>query len=629
MCGIIATNARPGNDLSIREGLHAIKHRGPDDKGMFTSGEGDTNIGQVRLAIIDLSPAGHQPMFDNSGRYAMVYNGEVYNYNVLKTWLDQQYPGINWNSTSDSEVILEGFVREGSAFFSKLNGIFAIIIYDQLTQELHILRDPVGIKPLYITEQAGAVYFCSELKGLLSLPGLQKTLRRQSLADQLAFMYVPEPFTMYEEYRKVQRGIHYVYKYGQQQSTSAIFEHLNEPIPFSGEEDMIDRFGKVFSESVQRQLMADVPVSLFLSGGLDSSAVASEAVKGGGKVHSAYTISFSEKDTMLDQQSSDLFYAEKMAKTLNIDLRVIQAQSDFLSMLPELIPFLEDGISDPAAINTYLISKSARKDGIKVMLSGQGADEYLCGYRRYAAEKYLQRMPLPVKALLSGLYRMIPANVPGKLNAVARRVKRFAEAAGKPERERLPGYFMWADKATVRNFFADKNDVIPGKDLVEFFDARSNDNKLETMLKADQQFDLLALNLSYSDKMSMATGVELRVPFLDLEMVRLMNSVPISMKLKGGEQKYILKKAMEPHLPHEIIYRQKAGFALPIRSWFAEDNAMFDKYFDPARIRRQGIFDGDAIASLYQQQKSRKKDNSYALFAILCQQLWLEQSFNV
>lgn len=629
MCGIIATNSKPGSNLAIQDGLRSIKHRGPDDEGMFTSGEGDTSIGQVRLSIIDLSQAGHQPMFDGTGRYAMVYNGEVYNYDVLKAGLDQKYPGIAWKSTSDSEVILEGFVREGGAFLSKLNGIFAIIIYDQLKQELHVLRDPIGIKPLYITEQNSILYFCSELKGLLSFPNLQKTLRKQSLADQLAFMYVPEPFTMYEEYQKVQCGIHYVYSQGKQQSANPLFAHLDEPVSFSGEEDMTAQFGTVFSESVKRQLMADVPVSLLLSGGLDSSAVAYEAVKNGGNIHSAYTISFSQKDTLLDQQSPDLFYAEKMAKTLNLDLRVIQAESNFLSLLPELIPFLEDGISDPAAINTYLISKSARKDGIKVMLSGQGADEYLCGYRRYAAEKYLQGMFPPVKAALSGLYKMIPSSVPGKLNGVARRIKRFAEAAGKPEEERLPGYFMWADKNTIRNFFADKNGVAPGKDLIDFFDAHKNDNRLETMLKADQQFDLLALNLSYSDKMSMATGVELRVPFLDFEMVRLMNSVPISMKLKNGEQKYILKKAMEQRLPHEIIYRHKAGFALPIRSWFAEENPMFDQYFDEARIRKQGVFDGGAIAELYRQQKSRKKDNSYALFAILCQQIWLEQSFNV
>lgn len=626
MCGVLGVSFSSEVEINPSLILKSISHRGPDDSGFFQSDERDTLLGHVRLSIIDTSVSGNQPMLDNSGRYMMVYNGEVYNYIELKNDLEKKYGAINWKSLSDSEVILEGFARENASFFEKLNGIFVILIYDIIEQLLHVIRDPIGIKPLYFTSQNGNVFFCSEIKGLLEIHRLQRTIRIQSLSDQLSFMYVPEPYTMYNEFFKVERGVHFVYRNGQKISEKRMFNQLHEGIVLSNESEMLGSFQEIFTKAIKRQLISDVPVSLFLSGGLDSSAVAYEAINQGANIHSAYTISYSKKDQQQDGQSPDLFYAEKIAKQLKLNLRVIEAESDFMNLLPDLIPFMEDGISDPAAINTYLICKRAREEGIKVMLSGQGADEYLCGYRRYMAEQYLETMPPVFKRFLHLTGSLLPNNMPGSLNAFTRRIKRLASAAGQDEIERLRAYYMWDSSEQIKKLFKESGQVSPGNDLLCLFEKNKHLPTIDKLLAADQQFDLLALNLAYSDKMSMMVGVEARVPFLDFELVKLMNALPANMKIRGNTQKYILKKAMEGKLPNEVIYRSKTGFALPIRSWFKQKNSFIEYYFDRERLNSQGIFNVDELIALYQEQLSGKKDNSYILFAILCQQIWLEKN---
>ena len=625
MCGILAISSSNDRAFQLEKSLEAIKHRGPDDRGNYVSESCDCQLGHVRLSIIDLTPAGHQPMEDSSGRFVIVFNGEIYNFCILKNNLESVYGKIDWRSTTDTEIILEGFAREGYLFLSKLNGIFALAIYDKKDKTLHVLRDPIGIKPLYYTEQQGGVFFCSEVKGLLAFPQLKATLRMQSLADQLLFMYVPEPYTMYQEFYKVEPGMYYVFSNGKNISKIEMFTKLKEPIKFSNENDMIDCFRETFSSAVHRQLISDVPISLFLSGGLDSSSIAYEAVKCGGNIKTAYTISPNKEDSYYDKQSDDLYYARKISNQLGINLQVIEARKEFLSLLPDMITFLEDGISDPAAVNTYLICESARKDGVKVMLSGQGADEYLCGYRRYHAEQILEGMSFVTRKVLSVIDTILPSSMPGQLNAVFRQLKRLAFASRQQRNDRLPGYFMWNNHYDIRNLFVDRSSITIRTDLHKFFEEHKTENALDLMLLADQKFDLLSLNLAYSDKMSMMVGVEARVPFLDLEMIRLMNSLPLNMKLRRGEKKYILKKAMEPYLPKEVVYRPKAGFSLPIRSWFREKNEIIENYFDYERIKKQAIFEPKLIEELLRSQFSGKIDHSYTLFAMLCQQIWLDK----
>lgn len=626
MCGIVAINASNGSTFEIAKALQAIEHRGPDDSGEWKSKRGECQLGHVRLSIIDLSDAGHQPMFDTSKRFVMVYNGEVYNYPDLKASLDSEFTDIPWQSDSDSEVIIEGFARKGDAFLSKLNGIFSLAIYDTEKEELVLLRDPLGIKPLYVTAQNGAMYFSSEVKGLKSIPEISTTIRKQSLADVLSFMYVPEPYTMYQEITKVTPGELQRYKNGILIDSSYLFHHLNSPVHFDGEQDIIEQFRHSFDQAVKRQLVSDVPVSLFLSGGLDSSAVTYSALQNHSNVKDAYTISFSAQDQKYDQQSDDLHYAKLLSDKLGIKLNVIESKQNLLDMLPELSPYMEDGLADPACINTYIIAKSARENGIKVMLSGQGADEYLGGYRRYLAEKMYRKIPNILLKLMSVGGKLLPNQVPGRFNGDIRRIKRFIDTASLPASERMLSLYMWNTPEKTLSMFKDSSKLEIGQEHLSLFEKFKNEGILDAMLKVDQKYDLMSLNLAYTDRMSMMVGLEARVPFLDFELVRLMNSIPQEMKIKNGTQKYVLKKAMEPYLPQDVIYRQKAGFALPIRSWLRKPSQLTSHYLDHDRIRKQGIFDATVVDEMCKEQFSGQKDHTYTLFSMLSLQIWLDDN---
>lgn len=626
MCGFFAASCPPGSKVAVHLAVEALQHRGPDDSGMFASPDQAVFLGHARLSIVDLSAAGHQPMADSTGRYVLSYNGEIYNFQDLRADLESRHGQIAWRGGSDSEVIVEGVARDGLDFLERLNGIFALSVYDHETRELHLLRDPLGIKPLVMTRQMGGVFAASEIKSLLALDGIRHTLRRGALYEQLSFMYVPEPNTMFEEFSKVAPGVLLTYLDGQQTSARPMFASLaGDGRLITDEAEAIAALDATFARAVRRQLVADVPVSLFLSGGLDSTAVAYQAVSAGAQVHDAYTIAFSAADMALDAQSDDLRYARMMAERLSLDLKVIHASRDFLSLLPDIVGFMEDGFTDPAAINTYLICAGARKDGIKVMLSGQGADEYLGGYRRYVAEKMLLRIPAPLRGVLSLADTLVPDRVPGALNSLARRVKRFASLAAQDPRQRVRAMYTWADPDQIASLFVEPPATGADDDFYALLDSLRGRDSLDQLMGIDHHYDLMSLNLCYTDRMSMAVGVEARVPFLDFDLVRLMNSIDPALKVKGREGKYIFKKAMEPYLPKEVIYREKAGFGLPIRAWMAQSSDMIDRYFDPQRIRDQGIFRPEAIERLRKEHMSGARDHGYTLLTLLIQQIWLDR----
>jgi asparagine synthase (glutamine-hydrolysing) len=624
MCGIIAISSGTGQAFNLEASLEAIKHRGPDGLGAFVSAGRDCHFGHVRLSILDQSMAGQQPMTDSTGRVVITFNGEIYNFRSLEAELEQRHGTIVWRSRTDTELIVEGFAHEGIRFLGRLNGIFALAIYETDKRLLHVLRDPLGIKPLFITEQKGGALFCSEIKGLLALPGLRRTLRQQSLADQLAFMYVPEPHTLYEEFRKVEPGVCFSYHEGRKVDAKALFSHLFDPINFSSEEDVIERLRVEFAVAVERQLIADVPISLCLSGGLDSSAVAQQVVRSGANIKDAYTIAFTDEDRKHDAQSDDLHYANLVCRTLGLKLHVILAKEDLVGLLPKLILFMEDGFTDPAAINTYLISARAREAGVKVLLSGQGADEFLGGYRRYPAEKYLRRIPAPLRAAgaFFGLYAS--RGLSGRYNAIGRRIARLADLANLSPDDRLLGMYTWTAPDTIRDLLLDPASYTGAFAFKEVFDSYAGHNVLDAMMKVDQRYDLMSLNLCYTDRMSMAAGVEVRVPFLDFDLVRLMNAIPVGLKVRRRERKYVLKKAMEHLLPREVIYREKAGFALPIRAWLRKDSDFVNSYLSEERIEQQGIFRAAAIRRIMNEQRQGVADHANTIFTLLCQQIWLD-----
>ena len=379
--------------------------------------------------------------------------------------------------------------------------------------------------------------------------------------------------------------------------------------------DWTAAFSEAFSTAVGRQIIADVPVGLMLSGGLDSSAVAHELHMQRADVREAFTISVSSRDRSLDGQADDLTFARQVADKYGIRLNVIEAKPEFVNDIDRMIRFFEDGYSDPAAINTYLISEAARDMGIKVLLTGQGADEFLCGYRRYLAAPALMRLPEAVAPLARALKTVMPVRVPGRFNSVARRANRVLSLACQPKADRLLGLFTWASPQTVRTMLADPGTMQPLEDLACTLKRPEGASLIDRMSHTDIRYDLLALNLTYCDRMSMAAGIEARVPFLDFDLVRLMSRIPESMKLRGRETKFVLRQAMTGKLPHEVIYREKSGFSLPLRAWLINGDIGLEQYFDPKFLRRQGLFDPEYWSSMITAFRSGREDNVYPVFS--------------
>ena len=627
MCGIIGINCNSNLKNNLDKSLIKLGHRGPDSSGFFISLGNDTLIGHTRLAILDLSANGHQPMLDTTNRFVISYNGEIYNFLDLKNYLNKKYGLIDWKTNTDTEVLLQGFAKEKEKFFSKLNGIYSFIIYDKKTKYFHVLRDPIGIKPLYYTLQNGSFYCASELSGLTCLSGLSKSLRVQSFADQIAHMYIPEPFTIYNEFFKLEPGLYQTYFNGKKIAHQKISYECNKvQLNFYSENDIIDEFRQKLNKAVKRQLISDVPISVLLSGGLDSSAITMLALKQNAPIKNVYTISYNENDMRFDEQGDDFKFAKMLALKNDFKINVIRPEKNILSLLEEIPSFMDDGITDPASLNTYIICKNAREDGIKVLLSGQGADEYLCGYRRYIAEKLFLSYPSLLFKLISKLENILPSGNLGIGNSFLRRIKRLSQLAKMSNSERLIQYFSWEKEQTVKSLFNFNNEPKVSQDLKNFFHDMEENNTLNLLLKADQKFDLMGLNLTYSDTMSMKSGVELRVPFLDLELVNFMEKIPLNLKIKGFKSKYILRKSMEGLLPKKIINRSKAGFGLPLRSWFRDNSDILEKYFDERKIAKQGIYNYDTIKNILKTKNSENTNSAYTIFTLLCQQIWLENN---
>lgn len=630
MCGIAGImSGRRDIDIPTKLGAMAaaIKHRGPDDGECVTFDDG-VGLAHVRLSILDVSNKGHQPMYSADMKHCITYNGEIYNFKELKNYLTKKYSITKWQSDTDTEVIIEGYAREGKSFIEKLNGIYSLAIKTLQIGggTVFIARDPYGVKPLYCVDQDECVYFASEMKALTTI-GLKLSLRLTSVQDQLLFMYVPEPYTMFKECTKFLPGEYRIYNgFVLMEKGQLSQEPFHHDYNIKTESDAIDMLDNLLVNAVQRQLISDVPVSMFLSGGLDSSLVAALTVKQGANIKDAYTISFSKEDSLREGvPSDDLSYAKIIANRLGLKLNIIEVGQDMLSYLPEVVYHLDDALSDPAAINTYLICRQARSEGVKVMLSGQGADEIFAGYRKYLAMKMYSSIPRPLAQLMKVIAHSLPNHTRGRINTLIRQSRKFADNAVKPYAQQMVELAMWKSPNAIEGLFS-KEVSLSDIGTVHRTKIRDFDGMeaAEAMMHLDEKVYLPSHNLMYTDRMSMMAGVEARVPFLDFELVDFVHQLPFGWLLKGKEQKYILKRMAERYLPKEVIYRSKAGFSSPIRSWFQSRNELTDYYFSAEHITVQGIFNANKVATLYAEQLSGKADNAYLLYALLSFEIWHE-----
>ncbi len=624
MCGIIGYSGSFDSE-SHSNGLQAMAHRGPDDSGVFMDATAGIGLGHVRLSIIDLSPLGHQPMATGDGQVVLVFNGEIYNFLDLRVELEQR--GFVFRGHSDTEVLLNLYLSEGEAMLPRLNGVFAFALWDSRSHFLLIARDGLGVKPLYYAALGERFAFASEIKGLLHLVPETRDLDEVALHRYLSYLWCPGEGTPLKAVRKLLPGEALVVKAGRIERRWAWYKlpAFRQIKPVHDEKAALEGTVMHVRRAVQRQMVADVPVGAFLSGGLDSSAVVAFARELNPDIH-CFTIEVlgSQEEGTAD----DLPYARKVAKHLGVTLEVVKIDAKRMAGdLERMVQQLDEPLADPAPLNVLYISQLAREKGIKVLLSGAGGDDLFTGYRRHRAvqaERYWDWLP---KSVRSGL--MHSTSALDQRNPVTRRLAKLFNGAALDGDARLVNYFRWVKEADLYLLYTPEfrralGDVEAAAPMLDFLKPLSDSVlPLERMLAMEQRFFLADHNLIYTDKMSMAVGVEVRVPFLDLDLVDFAACIPVGMKQRGSEGKWMLKKAMEPYLPREVIYRPKSGFGAPLRHWMRyELRELLGDLLSVDSLKRRGLFDPVAVQRLIAANDEGNVDASYTLLSLLCIEIW-------
>lgn len=633
MCGIAGICGRwfqPG--LTDRM-VAAIAHRGPDGVGVFEDEGAHIGLGHARLAILDLTDRAQQPMRSQDERYVLSYNGEIYNFRELKSDLESK--GERFTSTGDTELLLKGLIRYGPDYLERLNGIFAFAFWDCEKRELLVARDHMGVKPLYFSATDAGFAFASELKALLAIPGLSRNLDHKALHGYLAHLWGASPRTPLQAAEKVEPGMAMIVRDGRIARRWRYYEQpYGRPALAESEDEIAEALRDRLGEAVRRQMVSDVPLGAFLSGGLDSSAVVAfmVAAEGGAEIP-CYTIESEEGGK--DGFAADLPYARKVAQHLGTKLTELTIEPGSIERLPEMLYHLDEPQADPAPINALLISEQAQRDGLKVLMSGAGGDDVLSGYRRHrllAMQERLRMLPRSIRQMLASAARAVADGDAGMRIASIPAIRRGLKGAVGVDEEgdrRLASYFLWGSETMRRSLYspemagatADADASAPLLAALERIPGEKD--PLNRLLFLDAQFFLADHNLNYTDKTGMAAGIETRVPLIDIDLLDYVTRIPARYKQKGAVGKSIFKKAMAGILPDDVIYRPKTGFGAPLRHWMRHDlSPMVDDVTSRRSLTERGLFDPKTVARLIELDRNGTVDASYTLFSLVCIELW-------
>ena len=630
MCGIngIALSSRSGRrvEAGLLERMRdVLTHRGPDDCGLFV--EARVGLGHRRLAIVDVA-AGHQPMTNEDGSLQIVYNGEVYNHADHRPGLEAR--GHTYRTHCDTETILHLYEEKGSACVEDLRGMFAFAIWDARKDELFIARDRLGVKPLYyVHTEDGSLYFASEIKALLEAGAVRAELNYAALPDYLANHAPSGEETLYRGVRRLLPGHTLMWRDGE------VRVERYWDVTFSGgvesgrrEEDLIEEWAELFRTSVRLRLMADVPLGMFLSGGIDSSAIAAVMSQLVDAPVKTFSVAFAERE------ANELEYARMVAAQLGTDHHeVVVSPEEFFEALPQLVWHEDEPLAHLASVPLYFVSKLAQQH-VKVVLTGEGSDEMLAGYGRYRKTVYNLALGQRYQTLTPAPLRRAVAGAVGSLGAASR------------VRQKLERTFVCLP-ADLESLYFDNFAVFPramqrrlltpetveragaGADpyaglrgLLAGTDASTPLNRL---LYADTKTYLHEL-LMKQDQMSMAASIESRVPFLDHKLVEFTARLPERLKLRGWTTKYVLRRAMKDVLPEAILKRPKMGFPVPLGSWLrGRYRNVLDEYVTSDRARARGIFDADFVTRVVGQHVSGERDHSERLWTLVNFEVWLRR----
>jgi asparagine synthase (glutamine-hydrolysing) len=594
-------------------------HRGPDDEGIHV--EGPVGIGMRRLSIIDLA-GGHQPISNEDGTVWVVFNGEIYNYRDLRPGLEAR--GHRFQTNSDTEAIVHLYEEHGVEFVHHLRGMFAIALWDQRRETLVLVRDRLGIKPLYYAALGDRLVFGSELKALLP-DGISREIDPQALHEYLTYNYVPGPRTIFKAVKKLQPGHRLIARHGHV-TTESYWRPAPRPHTANGAEPVayyVERLTELLKEAVRYRLIADVPLGVFLSGGLDSSSVVALMREVSADQIKTFSIGFE------DASYNELPYARMIARHFDTEHHEFVVRPDAVDLVPKLVHFFDEPFADSSAIPCYYLSELARRH-VTVALGGDGGDEVFAGYETYTAYK------------VASLYRGLPAGLTGLIPPLVARLpvshrkvsfdykaKRFIRSALLPAER---AHYAW------KEVFSDdmKRDLYPAgaggrlEDPYGVFERQFSDCRTAAMLSrlqyVDQRVYLPDDILVKVDRTSMAHSLEVRVPLLDHKLVEFAATIPADMQLRGLRKKYLLKRVMTPRLPGAILNRRKGGFNVPVPSWLR--NELHDYVRDvlsEKRLREQGFFSPSYVQGLIRDHDELRADYSRNIWGLLIFALWYEQ----
>ena len=609
MCGILGTINQQFDEAT----LDSIKHRGPDDFGIDSFAVNGHKIlfGQRRLSIIDLSPAGHQPMISSCQNFALIFNGEIYNHLELRSKLPDT---IHYNGHSDTETILQYLIHFGVAGIADFNGIFALSFLDIANQKMVLARDPFGVKPLYYFQDEYRLIFASEVRPIKAL--LKNTdLDKDALSSLLRLRYNASPNTLHQEIKKVPPG-HYHTISLNSELLSSVVHHFASKLPKvvkGSKNELIEKYGEELEKAVKRQLLSDVEVGILLSGGIDSAVIASLAKKHYKGKLKAFTIGFEG-----DFEEDEISDAKETAKILDLEHHIKKISfSDFLELIKECSRIVEEPLATTSMIPMYYLAELA-SEKVKVVLTGQGADEPLGGYTRYRSEIVRKKIP---KVLRTAVLPVAQA-IGSKNEQLLRGAKAFSIAN---EMDRFLSVYEIFSEEEIQRLIAEK-DILSKQEISKFYDlldCESRAHAAEKMMAIDTRMNLADDLLNYTDKITMNFSMECRVPMLDIELVKFMEALPLDLKLNTREGKLVHKAYAKRILPDEIINRPKKGFQSPTNRWFREEMNTVKSILLTKDSEFGQVFNQEAVAQILEQHKEGYNKEKQ-IFLLLSIYYWLE-----
>ena len=619
ICGFFQSEPKAGEKV-LRAMNGRIVHRGPDDEGYFFDGR--AGLAARRLSIIDLS-TGHQPLSSASENSWIAYNGEVYNFDELRSGLLAK--GVSFRTHSDTEVVVNLYEEFGLDFVGKLRGMFAFAIFDRKNGRLVLARDRIGKKPLHYAVLPGnaGLVFASEIKSILEYPGIEREVDPEALDLFLTLEYIPAPLSIFKGIRKLPAGHILILENGK--ITISRYWDVERRDAQKTFAELREEFLGLLEESVRIRMISDVPLGAFLSGGIDSSAIVAMMARISPRPVKTFSIGFEEKSY------SELEYSRRVAELFGTDHYVRTLSPDIADLVVRLSRILDEPLGDFSNFPTYLVSKTAREK-VTVVLSGDGGDEIFGGYEHYIAQKIGRSLDFPLlRPLGIPLSKASRFFTPSDLKKGAvNRIKRFGEGLGHSARNRHFRWMLFLSAEQKKRLYAPAflredflDDICDRQPFAAFFESSRRFDGINRDLYLDLKTYLVDDIMVKVDRMSMAASLEARAPLLDHKLVEFAFSLPPEMKVRGATTKWFFKKAMEGILPPEVIYRRKEGFSIPIKSWLkGELKDLMLEYLSEKRIRDLGIFNPGYVASMIDDHLQNRENHSHRLWALILFHLW-------